>query len=72
MDKFSGKELIILNEIINGASNAEISNKLNISTSTVKVYVKQIFQKLNVNNRIEAEVKAVYLFLSLKNNSLQK
>ena len=72
MDKFSGKELIILNEIINGASNAEISNKLNISTSTVKVYVKQIFQKLNVNNRIEAAVKVVYLFLSLKNTSLQK
>ena len=66
IENFSCKEKRILKEIICGLSNKEIAQTLNLSISTVKVYVHSIFEKLDVNNRIEAAVKGVYLFLNAK------
>lgn len=45
------KEIIEL--VVNGSSNAQIAEKLNISVRTVKVHLSNIFQKLNVSNRLE-------------------
>ena len=60
----SSKEKLVLEEIINGSTNKDISAKLKISLSTVKAHAGSIFHKLKVKSRIEAAVKGVYMFLN--------
>lgn len=55
----SEQERTILTLVANGASNKEIAAKLNLSERTIKNYLSIIFQKLQVNNRTEAAIKAV-------------
>ncbi len=52
------RELEILNLIAQGYSNAKISETLHISMNTVKTHIKNIFQKLEVEDRTEAAMKA--------------
>jgi DNA-binding NarL/FixJ family response regulator len=47
------REMEILKALAADASNEEIGHDLNISVSTVKNYVHNIFQKLNLKNRKE-------------------
>jgi predicted ATPase/DNA-binding CsgD family transcriptional regulator len=54
IEPFNPREIEILGLISNGLSNREISQKLLISTETVKWYNKQIFSKLGVNSRTQA------------------
>lgn len=42
-----------------GLTNAEVAKKMGLSSLTVASYVKVIYQKLNVNSRAEAALKAV-------------
>ena len=53
------REEEILEYIAEGKNNGEIAEKLNISVHTVKMYVKKIFEKLNVTDRTQAAIKAV-------------
>lgn len=55
----TSKELKVLELIKNGNSNNEIAKKLNISINTTKVHVCSILQKLEVNDRTQAAVKAI-------------
>ena len=48
------REIEILNLISEGLSNLEISQRLNLSSETVKWYNKQMFKKLSVNSRTQA------------------
>jgi len=41
-----------------GESNAEISRQLDIKENTVKWHIKNIFEKLGVNNRTSAALAA--------------
>lgn len=52
--KITKSELQILRLIYKGMSNLEISDYLNIKKDTVKFHIKNIYSKLNVNNRIQA------------------
>lgn len=54
----TGRELEVLRFIVEGATNTEISNHLNISPHTVKSHVIHIFNKLGVNDRTQAAVFA--------------
>jgi DNA-binding NarL/FixJ family response regulator len=45
--------------VAEGASNKDIAVDLNLSERTVKNYLSIIFQKLQVNNRTEAAIRAV-------------
>ncbi|MHB1442927.1 MAG: LuxR C-terminal-related transcriptional regulator [Candidatus Humimicrobiaceae bacterium] len=47
----TNRELEIIEKIILGYRNAEIANELYISIYTVKIHIKNIFKKLEVNNR---------------------
>lgn len=58
VEALTQREQDILRCIISGMSNKEIANELVIALSTVKWYVNQIYQKLNVRSRVQAIVKA--------------
>jgi DNA-binding NarL/FixJ family response regulator len=55
----SGRELEVLQLIVDGLSNTEIGEKLYLSPNTVKTYVKGIMNKLVVSDRVQAAVAAV-------------
>jgi DNA-binding CsgD family transcriptional regulator len=48
------QEVIIINLIADGKINKEIAGDLWISEKTVKNHISHIFEKLKVNNRMEA------------------
>lgn len=56
--RLTKRELEILRQVARGATNAEISRELFISTHTVKSHVTHIFNKLGVNTRTQACVWA--------------
>lgn len=53
------REREILAHLAQGESNKVIARALNISYDTVKLHVRHILEKLNVNSRVEAAVFAV-------------
>lgn len=53
------REVDVLNLIAKGYSNQGISDTLCISLNTVKTHIKNIFQKLEVEDRTQAAMKAV-------------
>jgi len=57
-DDLSARELQILEHLSAGKSNREIGEAVFLSEKTVKHYMTNILQKLHVNNRVEAALKA--------------
>ncbi len=55
----TGRELQILKLIAQGCSNHEIAQKLEISVNTTKVHVASILRKLEVDDRLQAALKAL-------------
>jgi DNA-binding NarL/FixJ family response regulator len=53
------REIDVLRLVTKGLNNAEISEKLCISLNTVKTHLKNIFQKLEVEDRTSAALKAL-------------
>lgn len=56
--RLTNRESEVLELITFGKTNPEIGNILGISTSTVSGYVKQIFLKLDVSDRVSAALRA--------------
>jgi two-component system nitrate/nitrite response regulator NarL len=54
----TAREEQILESVSRGLSNKEIGRELNITEKTVKHYVTNVLQKLQVRNRVEAAVLA--------------
>ena len=52
------REYEVLQFLTQGHSNAEIAEKLFLSLSTVKTHVSNLFEKMDVKNRIQAVDKA--------------
>ena len=55
----TGRELDVLQLIVDGYSNAEISEKLFVSIHTAKAHVCNILHKLSVEDRTQAAIKAL-------------
>lgn len=53
------REYQVLSLLVTGMSNTEIAKDLMISVHTVKAHVCSILQKMSVNDRVQAAVKAV-------------
>jgi len=62
----SDREIEIIQLLADGLSNKAISRQLSLSENTIKYHLKNILQKLNVQNRTEAVMYA------LRNNLIQK
>jgi DNA-binding NarL/FixJ family response regulator len=56
-DLLSRRELEVLALIAEGATNAEIAERLVIATTTVQSHVKSILSKLEVRNRTQAAAR---------------
>jgi DNA-binding NarL/FixJ family response regulator len=52
------REEEILHGVIRGLINKEIADELNISVETIRVHLKNIYEKLHVRSRTEAALKA--------------
>ena len=53
------REIEILHQVATGASNRQIAQQLHISSNTVKVHLRNIFEKLGVASRTEATLYAI-------------
>lgn len=53
------RELFVLRLVSSGASNHEIADKLTISVNTVKSHIKNILEKLQLDNRTQAATYAL-------------
>jgi DNA-binding NarL/FixJ family response regulator len=53
------RELEVLQSVVAGLSNKEISIKLSVSIETVKTHLRHIMEKLAVTDRTQAAVKAM-------------
>lgn len=63
MDPLSTREIEVLKLMVEDLSNKEISDKLYVSVNTIKTHAKNIYLKLEVDNRSKAVVKAKELEL---------
>jgi DNA-binding NarL/FixJ family response regulator len=58
-DELTPREIEVLEQVVQGASNREIAVALSISENTVKIHLRNILEKLHLSNRIQAAVYAV-------------
>ncbi len=59
VDALTERELIVLRLVAVGASNSEIADKLYISVNTVKTHIRNILDKLQLENRTQAATFAM-------------
>lgn len=58
-DDLTEREVEVLKLMVEGLSNPQIAEKLNVSRSTVKTHVSHILEKLDASNRLEAVTLAI-------------
>ena len=61
MINLTERENNVLHYLSLGLKNKEIAKKLNISVHTVKAHLETIYEKMSVNNRVQATLKAAYI-----------
>ena len=61
---FTKREQEVLELLVQGYNNSEISEALTITNHTTKAHIASIYKKLGVSNRVQATVK--YLNITLK------
>jgi RNA polymerase sigma factor (sigma-70 family) len=59
VEDLTTREIDILQLVVEGMTNKEIASALNISENTVKIHLRNILEKLHLQNRIQAAVYAV-------------
>jgi len=59
IDELTAREIDILELVVEGKTNKEIAYTLKISENTVKIHLRNILEKLHLQNRIQAAVYAV-------------
>lgn len=55
------REIDVLKELLNGSSNRQIAEALNVKDLTVKAHMQNIFRKFDAENRTQVIIKAIEL-----------
>jgi DNA-binding NarL/FixJ family response regulator len=58
-DELTPREIEVLKLVVEGGTNREIAESLSITENTVKIHLRNILEKLHLQNRIQAAVYAV-------------
>ncbi len=58
IEPLTARELTILQLIASGMTNQEIAVQLSLSVNTIKMYISQLYRKLDVNRRTEAVARS--------------
>ena len=58
-NELTPREIEVLEQVVEGATNKEIAEALVITENTVKIHLRNILEKLHLQNRIQAAVYAV-------------
>lgn len=58
-DELTPREIEVLEQVVKGATNKDIATALSITENTVKIHLRNILEKLHLQNRIQAAVYAV-------------
>lgn len=58
VEKLTTRELQVLEKLHDGQSNKEIARALDIQATTVKLHLKMLYRKMNVQNRTQAALMA--------------
>ncbi len=64
--EFTDREAEVLRELVSGASNREIAEKLGIAENTVKMHITNMLQKTGFHSRLELAVKARHLGVAIR------
>jgi len=59
LEALSERELVVLQYVADGLTNAEIGEKLFLSEQTIKKELSSIMQKLHLNNRVQVAAHAL-------------
>lgn len=59
-EELSAREIEILELVVQGETNNGIANSLGITENTVKIHLRNILEKLHMQNRIQAAIYAVH------------
>ncbi len=62
---FTDREVDILRELVTGASNKEIADRLGVEMATIKMHISNMLQKTGYKSRLELAVKARHLGLAI-------
>ena len=54
LEALTAKERKLLTFVAMGLSNKDLAERLSVSTNTVKWHLRNIFEKLQINNRMQA------------------
>ena len=54
LEELTDREREILRLVSNGFSNKALADRLSLSTNTVKWHLRNIFEKLQISNRMQA------------------
>jgi DNA-binding NarL/FixJ family response regulator len=59
-EELTAREVGILECVVRGESNSQIAKSLDITENTVKIHLRNILEKLHLQNRIQAAIYAVH------------
>ena len=59
LDALTAREEQVLRLVANGATNREVADALSITENTVKVHLRNILEKLHLQNRVQASAYAI-------------
>jgi DNA-binding NarL/FixJ family response regulator len=72
VEPLTEREREVLNGLMLGLTDQQISKQLYVSPVTVKTHVKHIYQKLAVDNRTKAVVKSISIGLTSLEDAMSK
>ena len=60
--RFSERELQIIELLLKGKSTRLIASQFGVSTRAVEIHLTHIYEKLEVDSRVKAIIKLIHLF----------